>query len=121
VDEPWYDWLPIYALLLLILQAGAIFIPKQVARWVVVVGCFVAIWGMALYIWSLDTEPQEGVNIGAGVMVLWVIGTFIILVAAALAEASALRCGRARTPERRRTFRFPSGVADRKRLAPPAA
>jgi beta-lactamase regulating signal transducer with metallopeptidase domain len=48
---------------------------------------------MALYIWSLDTEPQEGVNIGAGVMVLWVIGTVIVLVAAAIAEGvrAALR------------------------------
>jgi hypothetical protein len=86
VDEPWYDWLPIYALLLLIVQASAIFIPKQVARWVVVLGCFVAIWGMALYIWNLDTEPQEGVSIGGGVMVLLALGTVIVLIAAAIAE-----------------------------------
>jgi peptidoglycan/LPS O-acetylase OafA/YrhL len=86
VDEPWYDWLPVYALLLLILQAGAIFIPKRVVRWSLITGCFVAIWAMALYVWSLDTEPQEGVSIGAGVMVLWVIGTFIVLAVAAVAE-----------------------------------
>ena len=94
MDEPWYDWLPVYAFLLLILQAGAIFIPKRVVRWSLIgVGCFVAIWAMALYVWSLDTEPQEGVNIGAGVMVLWVIGTFIVLAVAAIAEGvrSALR------------------------------
>ena len=93
MDEPWYDWLPVYALLLLILHASAIFIPKRVVRWSLIAGCFVAIWAMALYIWSLDTEPQEGVNIGAGVMVLWVIGTVIVLAVAAIAEGvrSALR------------------------------
>ena len=40
---------------------------------------------MALYVWSLDTEPQEGANIGAGIMVLWVMGTIIVLAAAAIA------------------------------------
>ena len=86
MDEPWYDWLPVYALLLLILQAGAIFVPKRVVRWSLIAGCFVAIWAIALYVWSLDTEPEEGVSIGAGVMVLWVIGTFIVLGVAAIAE-----------------------------------
>ena len=86
MDEPWYDWLPVYAFLLLILQAGAILIPRRATRWVVVVGCFVAIWGMALYVWSLDTEPQEGANIGAGIMVFWVMGTIIVLAAAAIGE-----------------------------------
>jgi hypothetical protein len=89
VDEPWYDWLPVYALLLLILQAGAIFIPKRVVRWSLITGCFVAIWAMALYVWSLDPEPSEGVNIGAGVivMVLWVFATFGVLFVAAVAES----------------------------------
>jgi peptidoglycan/LPS O-acetylase OafA/YrhL len=86
MDEPWYDWLPIYALLLLFVQAGAIFIRKRVLRWVVVGACFVAIWAMALYVWSIDTEPDEGVNIGAGVMVLWVLATCVVLVAALIAE-----------------------------------
>jgi hypothetical protein len=86
MDEPWYDWLPIYALLLLFVQAGAIFIRKRAVRWVVVGACFVAIWAMALYVWSIDTEPDEGVNIGAGVMVLWVLATCVVLVTALIAE-----------------------------------
>lgn len=49
VDEPWYDWLPVSAFLLL-LQAGAIFVPHRATRLILVLGCFAAIWGMALYV-----------------------------------------------------------------------
>ena len=91
MDEPWYDWLPVYALLLLLLQSGAIFVPHRVTRLILVLGCFIAIWGMALYVWNLpEPGPDEGVAIGAGIMVLWVVGTIIVLVAAAIGEVIRL-------------------------------
>jgi hypothetical protein len=91
VDEPWYDWLPIYAFLLLLLQAGGIFVPHRATRLILVLGCFAAIWAMALYVWSLpEPGPEEGVAIGAGIMVLWVVGTVIVLIAAAIGEVIRL-------------------------------
>jgi hypothetical protein len=87
VDEPWSDQLVLYALLLLLLQAGAIFIPNRVLRLILVLGCFVAIWGMAFYVWSLPPpDPGEGADIGGGIMVFWGVGTVIVLVAAAVGE-----------------------------------
>jgi hypothetical protein len=91
MEEPWSDQLVLYAFLLLLVQAIAIFIPKRVLRLVLVLGCFVAIWVMALYVWSLPAPgPGEGADIGGGIMVLWAIGTVIVLAAAALGEGIRL-------------------------------
>ncbi len=97
VDEPWYDWLPVYAFLLLLLQAGAIFIPHRATRLILVLGCFAAIWAMALYVWSLpEPGPGEGADIGGGIMVFWALGAVIVLVAAAIGEVIRLALTRRR-------------------------
>ena len=66
-------------------------VPHRATRLILVLGCFIAIWGMALYVWNLpEPGPDEGVAIGAGIMVLWVVGTIIVLVAAAIGEVIRL-------------------------------
>jgi hypothetical protein len=80
VNEPWYDYLALpVAPLVLLVQAGALFFRKALWRWGISVGCVAAITGMFFYVNSIPVGPDEGVNIGAGIMLLWLLGTFGLL------------------------------------------
>jgi hypothetical protein len=78
-DDPWYDYLALpIAPLVLLVQFGALFIPRWWLRWVLSVTCFVSITAMLEYVASLPIGPDEGVNIGAGVLALWWLCSFVL-------------------------------------------
>ena len=79
VADPWYDYLalPIASLVLLV-QFGALFVPIWWLRWGISAACFAAIWVMLSYVASIPVGPDEGVNIGAGVMALWWLCSFVL-------------------------------------------
>jgi hypothetical protein len=56
-----------------------LFVRKALWRWGIGIGCVAAITGMFFYVNSIPVGPDEGVNIGAGVMFLWLLGTFGLL------------------------------------------
>ena len=73
VADPWYDYLAIpIAPLILLIQLVSIFLSDRRMRWTVGLGCFAALIVMFLYVASVDLAPDEGANIGAGVMLLGV-------------------------------------------------
>jgi hypothetical protein len=78
--EPWYDYLAIpVAPLLLLVQLGALFIRPPLWRWGISMACAVAIGAMFFYVDSRPSQPDEGVNIGAGVLVLWLLASVALL------------------------------------------
>lgn len=90
--EPWYDALAIpVGPLVLLIQLGTLFVRDRTTRWVVGLASFAAIVAMFLYVASLDVD-EEGANIGAGVLLLWVLVSFALLAVGAGREAvTALR------------------------------
>ena len=89
--DPWHDYLALpIAPLVLLVQIGALFLPSRPWRWALAVACPVAILAMLLYVASLPEEPGEGVNIGAGVLVVWLIASVVLLLVALLAEGVRL-------------------------------
>jgi hypothetical protein len=89
--DPWHDYLALpIAPLVLLVQIGALFIPSRPWRWALAVACPVGILAMFLYVASLPEEPGEGVNIGAGVLVIWLIASVVVLLVALLAEGVRL-------------------------------
>ena len=85
--DPWYDYLtfPIAPLVLLV-QLVAVFLPSRPWRWALGLGCPLAIVAMFLYVVSIPVGPDEGVNIGAAIFVLWLLGSGVLLVFALLVE-----------------------------------
>jgi hypothetical protein len=82
VADPWYDYLAVpIAPLVLLVQFGALFVRPWRPRWAVSGACIAAITVMLLYVASLPEEPDEGVNIGAGVLVLWWLCSFVLVLA----------------------------------------
>ena len=80
VDEPWYDYLAIpVAPLLLLAQVGALFIRPVLWRWGISLGCTAVITGMLFYVDSRPIAPDEGANIGAGVLALWLMVSVALL------------------------------------------
>jgi hypothetical protein len=78
--DPWYDYLALpVAPLLLLVQLGALFIRPALWRWGISIACAVAIAAMFLYVDSRPVHPDEGVNIGAGVLVLWLVASLAVL------------------------------------------
>jgi hypothetical protein len=78
--EPWYDYLAIpVAPLLLLVQLGVLFIRSPLWRWGISIACTVAIAAMFFYVDSLELQPDEGVNIGAGVLALWLVASIALL------------------------------------------
>ena len=51
------------------------------------VGVFVALIVMFLYVLTLGLDPSEGANIGAGVLLLWLLVSLAMLLVAGLAGA----------------------------------
>jgi hypothetical protein len=89
--DPWHDYLALpIAPLVLLVQAGALFLPRRVWRWGLGIACPLAILAMLLYVASLPTKPEEGVNIGAGVILLWMVVSVALLLVAVLAEVLRL-------------------------------
>jgi hypothetical protein len=82
VADPWYDYLALpIAPLVLLVQFGALFVRLWWLRWGVSAGCIVAITVMLFYVASLPVGPDEGVNIGAGVLVLWWLCSLVLVLA----------------------------------------
>jgi 4-amino-4-deoxy-L-arabinose transferase-like glycosyltransferase len=91
VDDPWYDYLAIpVAPLLLLVQVGALFIRPALWRWAISLACTAAIAGMLFYVESRPVAPDEGVNIGAGVLVLWLVVSVALLAVGVAREVIAL-------------------------------
>jgi uncharacterized membrane protein len=77
--DPWYDYLALpIAPLVLLVQFGALFVRPWWLRWGLSVACFAAILVMLAYVASIPVGPDEGVNIGAGVMALWFLCSFVL-------------------------------------------
>jgi hypothetical protein len=80
VADPWYDYLALpVAPLLLLVQFGALFIRPWWLRWGISAACIAAITVMLFYVASLPVGPDEGVNIGAGVLVLWCLCSLVLI------------------------------------------
>jgi hypothetical protein len=89
--DPWHDYLAIpIAPLVLAVQLAALFVPKRPLRLALVVACPTAIAVMLAYVSSLPTRPDEGVNIGAGVLALWFLVSLALFAVAAVREAVTL-------------------------------
>jgi hypothetical protein len=86
--DPWYDYLafPVAPLVLLV-QLIALFLRPRMLRWAVEIVCPLAIVAMFAYVSSLPDRPGEGVNIGAGVLLLWMALSFGLLVVTLVVEA----------------------------------
>jgi len=89
--DPWHDYLALpIAPLVLVVQGIALFLPQRPLRRALAVSCPLAILAMFLYVASLPAEPDEGANIGAGVLLLWVLLSGALLLVAAVVEAVRL-------------------------------
>ena len=81
IADPWYDYLALpVAPLVLFVQAAALFVRRWTVRWAISIACFVAIAAMFFYVASLPTTESEGVNIGASVLLLWFLGSILLLI-----------------------------------------
>lgn len=95
--DPWYDYLAIpYAPIVLLVQVGALFIRHRLKRWGLSLACTAVIAAMFFYVESLTLDPDEGVNIGAGVLLLWLLVSILLLIAGVMRDVVelALRRGR---------------------------
>ena len=86
--DPWHDYLALpVAPLVLFVQLVALFLRPPVLRWAVEIVCPLAIAAMFAYVASLPDRPDEGVNIGAGVLLLWLVLSLGLLVVTLVVEA----------------------------------
>ena len=100
VADPWYDYLafPI-APLVLVGQVAAIFLPR--AAWRVAGAVAGPALIVAMFFFVADQpDPDEGANIGAGVMLLWLMASAVILVVALSRELIGLAARRVRLARR---------------------
>lgn len=90
MDDPWYDYLAIpVAPLLLLVQVGVLFIRSALWRWGISLACTAAIMGMLFYVDSRPVAPDEGANIGAGVLALWLVVSVALLAVGVAREVVA--------------------------------
>jgi len=68
---------------------ASIFFSDRRVRWTIGLTCFAALIVMFVYVASVDLAPDEGANIGAGVMLLWLLCSVALLAAAMLREVVA--------------------------------
>jgi hypothetical protein len=86
--DPWHDYLAFpVAPLVLLGQLIALFLRPQMLRWALEIACPLAIIAMFAYVSSLQERPDEGVNIGAGVLLLWMVLSLSLLVVTLVVEA----------------------------------
>ena len=96
--DPWYDYLALpIAPLVLIVQAISLFLRRRAVRWGVNLACTVAITVMFLYVASLPTDESEGVNIGAGVLLLWFLCSLVLIVVLVFRDLVGFVVGRVRS------------------------
>ena len=93
--DPWHDYLAFpVAPLTLAVQIGALFVRRRSLRWILGLACPAAIAAMFAYVSSLPDREEDGVNLGAAVLLLWLLASFVVLALAVLREAvTALRRG----------------------------
>jgi hypothetical protein len=97
--DPWHDYLALpIAPLVLLVQIVALFLPSRPWRWALGVACPGAILAMLLYVASLPEEPGEGVNIGAGILLLWTAVSMILFLLAVVVEVIRFAVHRGRAP-----------------------
>ena len=85
--DPWQDYLALpLGPLILLAQLGSVFVGTRISRWAIGLGCLAVLMVMFFYVVSLDVEG-EGANIGAGVLLLWVLCSIGLLFVAGLREA----------------------------------
>jgi hypothetical protein len=86
--DPWHDYLafPVAPLVLLV-QLIALFLRPPMLRWGLEIACPLAIIAMFAYVSSLPERPDEGVNIGAGVLLLWLVLSLGLLLVTLVVEA----------------------------------
>jgi hypothetical protein len=88
--DPWYDYLALpVAPIVLAVQIAALFLRRR-GSGVVHPPRLVAIAAMAAYVSSLPDRPDEGVNIGAGIFIVWLLASIGLLGVAAVREVSPL-------------------------------
>lgn len=83
--DPWYDYLalPVAPMILLVQGAALFFLPRGPLRWALVAGGAIAIAAMLVLVATIPSG-DEGANIGAGVMFLWLMVAGVLVVAAAV-------------------------------------
>jgi hypothetical protein len=87
IADPWYDFLALpIAPLVLLIQVAALFGRTWVVRWAMSIACVGAVTAMFFYVASLPTTTSEGVNIGAGVLLLWFLGSILLLIVLVVRE-----------------------------------
>jgi hypothetical protein len=78
--DPWHDYLALpLAPLVLLVQIGALFVRPWRLRWGISVACMAGITAMFVYVDSLPERPGEGANIGAGVLLLWLLVSLVLV------------------------------------------
>ena len=87
VATEWADGLALpVAPLVLLVQLGAFFIPRRALRVATSLACAGSIWLMYRYVSGIDLAPEEGANIGAGVLLLWWSVSLLLVIVAAIGE-----------------------------------
>ena len=77
--DPWYDFLAIpIAPLVLLVQGAFLYVPQRAVRLALSGVATVAIAAMLVYIVLLPVSDEEGANIGAGVMFIWLIASICL-------------------------------------------
>src|SRR5918999_2382075 len=86
--DPWHDYLALpIAPLVVLVQLIGLFLRPRMLRWAVEIVCPLAIVAMFAYVSSLPDRPGEGVNIGAGVLLLWMVLSLGLLLVTLVVEA----------------------------------
>jgi hypothetical protein len=100
VADPWHDYLALpIAPLVLLVQIGVLFVRPWRLRWGLSVACVAGMTAMFFYVDSLPERPDEGTNIGAGVLLLWLLVSFglVLVLAARDLLVMAFRVARSRS------------------------
>jgi hypothetical protein len=92
--DPWFDYLafPI-APLVLVAQVGAMFLPRTGWRLALGLACPALIVAMTWFL-AENHDPADGAPIGFAFMVLWILATAVIFVAALIRELVGALAGR---------------------------
>jgi hypothetical protein len=85
--DPWHDYLAFpVAPIVLVVQIGALFVRRRPIRWVLGITCPGAITAMFAYVSSLPAREEAGVNLGAAVLLIWLLASFLVLAVAIVRE-----------------------------------
>ena len=84
--DPWQDYLalPVAPLVLVAQGAALFFVRSRRLRWGLLAAGTAAVAAMFLYVATLPLAPDEGANIGAGVLFLWLLVSVVLLGAGVL-------------------------------------